>query len=84
MKRLECPSCSVGLVYHKKKNIAVCHYCNFNSKLERKCNDDQKCNFKLYGLGLEKIYDEVKNKFPDYEKNGERGEYASFWDDRGV
>jgi primosomal protein N' (replication factor Y) len=67
MKRLECPSCSVGLVYHKKKNIAVCHYCNFNSKLERKCNDDQKCNFKLYGLGLEKIYDEVKNKFPDYE-----------------
>ena len=67
MKRLECPKCSVGLVYHKKNNFALCHYCNYSTKLDRKCKDDSLCQFKFYGLGLEKIFEEVKNKFKGYE-----------------
>lgn len=63
MKRLECPKCSVGLVYHKKNNFALCHYCNHTTKLNRKCKDEQKCEFKFYGIGLEKIFEEVKIKF---------------------
>ena len=67
MKRLECPKCSVGLVYHKRDNIALCHYCNHSTKLQRQCRDDSKCSFKFYGLGLEKIFEEVKNKFKGYD-----------------
>lgn len=67
LKRLECPKCSVGLVYHKKNNIAICHYCNYSSKLLRECNDNLKCEFKLYGVGLEKIYEEVQIKFKGYK-----------------
>ena len=66
MRRLECNRCSVGLIYHKKNNIAICHYCNHKSQLERKCNNNQKCKFKLYGIGLEKVFDEIKSKFRNY------------------
>ena len=66
MKRLECPKCSVGLVYHKKNNVAICHYCNHVDKLKRKCQNDQICKFKFYGVGLEKIYEEIQIKFKGY------------------
>ena len=66
MQRLECPKCSVGLVYHKKNNIATCHYCNYTTQLQRKCQNNQMCNFKFYGVGLEKIYEEIQIKFKGY------------------
>tara|TARA_B100000963_G_scaffold313346_1_gene291223 strand:+ start:309 stop:2279 length:1971 start_codon:yes stop_codon:yes gene_type:complete len=66
MKRLECPRCSVGLVYHKKNNVAICHYCNYVAKLRRECRNDQICKFNFYGVGLEKIYEEIKIKFKGY------------------
>ena len=69
MQRLECPKCSVGLVYHKKKNIAACHYCNHTTQLQRKCQNNQMCKFKFYGVGLEKIYEEIQIKFKGYKSD---------------
>ena len=66
MQRLECPKCSVGLVYHKKNNIAVCHYCSHTTQLQRKCQNNQMCKFKFYGAGLEKIFEEIQIKFKGY------------------
>ena len=81
MKRLECPKCSVGLVYHKKNNIAICHYCNHVSKLKRKCQNNQTCTFKFYGVGLEKIYEEIQIKFKGYSSDilsSDLTDYAKF------
>ena len=81
MKRLECPKCSVGLVYHKKNNIAICHYCNHVSKLKRKCQNNQTCKFKFYGVGLEKIYEEIQIKFKGYSSDilsSDLTDYAKF------
>ena len=83
MKRLECPKCSVGLVYHKRDNTALCHYCNYSTKLERQCKDNSKCNFKFYGLGLEKVFEEIKNKFKGYNADilsSDLTEYNTFSD----
>ena len=83
MKRLECPKCSVGLVYHKRDNAALCHYCNYSTKLERQCKDNSKCNFKFYGLGLEKVFEEIKNKFKGYNADilsSDLTEYNTFSD----
>ncbi len=66
MSRLECPKCSVGLIYHKNNNTAICHYCDYVTKLQRKCQSSTSCKFKLYGVGLEKIYEEIKVKFKGY------------------
>ena len=81
MKRLECPKCSVGLVYHKKNNIAICHYCNHVAKLKRKCQNNQICKFKFYGVGLEKIYEEIQIKFKGYSTDilsSDLTDYAKF------
>ncbi len=60
-----CPNCSINLVYHKNKNKLLCHYCGFQSQLNRNCNKGEKCEFVFSGPGVERIADEVKLKFPN-------------------
>ena len=63
--RFNCPHCSVSLIYHKETNKLICHYCDHEASLERKCKDGDNCKFSFYGLGVEKIFEEVKEIFPD-------------------
>tara|TARA_Y100001935_G_scaffold49823_1_gene41451 strand:+ start:529 stop:2487 length:1959 start_codon:yes stop_codon:yes gene_type:complete len=60
-----CPNCSINLVYHKKKENLICHYCGYISKLYRKCNDNNNCEYVFSGPGVERIYDEIKKIFPN-------------------
>ena len=65
LKSHTCPNCSINLVYHKKKENLICHYCGYKTKLVRKCNDNNNCEYAFSGPGVERIYDEVKKIFPD-------------------
>ena len=67
LKSFKCKNCSINLVYHRNKKFLLCHYCGFKTQLERKCNDKSKCEFIFYGPGVERIFDEVKKKFPSQE-----------------
>ena len=62
-----CPNCSINLVYHKKKNNLLCHYCGFKSSLKRTCIKDGDCEFIFSGPGVERISEEVKKNFPSKE-----------------
>jgi len=62
-----CPNCSINLVYHKKKENLICHYCGYTTKLNRKCSDNKNCEYAFSGPGVERIYDEVKKILPDKE-----------------
>jgi primosomal protein N' (replication factor Y) len=59
-----CPNCSINLVYHKRKNKLLCHYCGFKSSLEKDCSKEGKCEFIFSGPGVERISEEVKKNFP--------------------
>ena len=59
-----CPNCSVSLNYHKKKNILLCHYCGYQTNLEKICTDGSFCEFIMCGPGVERIAEELKNKYP--------------------
>ena len=59
-----CPNCSINLVYHKKKDNLLCHYCGFKSHLKRTCIKEGNCEFIFCGPGVERISEEVKKKFP--------------------
>ena len=59
-----CPNCSINLVFHKKKNNLLCHYCGYKTDLKRKCLKKGECNFVFSGPGVERISEEVKKKFP--------------------
>ena len=63
-KKFECPFCSINLVYHKSSNNLLCHYCGHKTSLNRDCNEDGKCDYYFSGPGVERIYEEVKKKFP--------------------
>ena len=43
------------LTFHKTKNKAICHHCSFEKKISRKCNENENCNFIMYGPGVEKF-----------------------------
>ncbi len=60
-----CSNCSLYLTFHKIKNKAVCHHCSFEKKIETKCKSEGFCEFIMYGPGVEKVFEEVKEIFPN-------------------
>ena len=60
-----CSNCSLYLTFHKLKNKAICHYCSFQKELKTKCQSSGNCEFIMYGPGVEKIFEEVKEIFPN-------------------
>ena len=59
-----CPNCSINLVYHKNKQILLCHYCGYKTLVKRDCIKEGKCDFIFSGPGVERISEEVKKNFP--------------------
>jgi primosomal protein N' (replication factor Y) len=59
-----CPDCSIYLTFHNSKNKAVCHHCGYKRDIQRKCKTEKLCDFLMYGPGVEKIFDELKEIFP--------------------
>jgi len=60
-----CPNCSVNLNYHKSKNFLLCHYCGYKNNLNRICKDNKPCEFIMCGPGVERIAEELEQKYPD-------------------
>ena len=60
-----CPNCSLYLTFHKLINKAICHHCYFEKDVKTKCKIEGNCKFVMYGPGVEKIYEEAKEIFPN-------------------
>ena len=60
-----CPNCSLYLTFHKLINKAICHHCSFEKAVKTKCKVEGNCKFVMYGPGVEKIYEEAKEIFPN-------------------
>ncbi|MAW17348.1 MAG: primosomal protein N' [Candidatus Pelagibacter sp. TMED272] len=64
-----CSNCSLYLTFHKLKNKAICHHCSFEKEMKTKCKSMGLCEFTMYGPGVEKIFDETKDLFPEKRIN---------------
>ncbi|MBQ8660595.1 MAG: primosomal protein N' [Alphaproteobacteria bacterium] len=65
--RLQCPHCNVYLTAHSKDDTkCCCHHCGYSRRLPKVC---EKCGkedtWVLVGPGIERIEEEVKNRFPN-------------------
>ncbi len=61
-----CNNCSIYLTYHKNINKLVCHYCGLKKKVENICKKtNNQCDFYKFGPGVEKIYEELKKRYPN-------------------
>ncbi len=64
--RHTCPNCSIYLTFHKILNKIICHHCGYQNTSKRNCKDKESfCDFSMYGPGVEKVYEELRNIFPD-------------------
>ena len=64
-KKFDCPNCAVNLIFHKKLNKLLCHYCGHKSSLLRLCKDKKKCDLLFCGPGVERIFSELKKVYPN-------------------
>lgn len=60
----KCPNCDISLTYHKSSNMLRCHYCGYATKRKKLCPKCQK-EFKDYGIGTEKVEEELKSLIKD-------------------
>ena len=60
---LKCPNCDISLTYHKTNNTNRCHYCNYSIKNVIKCPKCSSTNIKEFGMGTEKLEEELNKVF---------------------
>ena len=62
----QCPRCDVHLTYHSANNRLMCHYCGHSQPAPSRCPG---CGgpLKTMGLGTQKVEQEVKQLFPNFE-----------------
>ncbi len=61
----KCPNCNVSLTYHKSINKMICHYCDYAEKLPLVCPECSSKYIKHFGIGTQKVADEISQLFPD-------------------
>jgi len=62
---VKCPNCDIPLTYHKTGNKMICHYCNYITYKPLKCSECNSEDITSFGLGTEKLQEEIENKFPN-------------------
>ena len=63
----QCENCDISLTYHKGKNIGRCHYCGYEREIPKECPECSSTYVKPFGVGTQRIQEELKIIFPDYK-----------------
>ncbi|MDZ4689123.1 MAG: primosomal protein N' [Planctomycetaceae bacterium] len=62
---LKCPDCDLTLTWHQQHGRAVCHCCGHETEMPANCPKCQRPGFRYFGLGTEKLEQELKSLFPN-------------------
>lgn len=66
--RYECPRCTAWLVEHKGMKQLQCHHCGYGQGIPESCAScSDTDSLVACGPGVERIFDEVKELFPDHK-----------------
>ncbi|WP_125153791.1 primosomal protein N' [Clostridium rectalis] len=60
----KCKNCDIALTYHSYENNMVCHYCGNKNKITKVCPKCGSKYVKYFGVGTEKVEEEIKKYFP--------------------
>ncbi len=64
--RFQCPNCASWLVEHRFQNTLECHHCGLSLKKTNQCpNCESTESLIACGPGVERIYEEVQERFPE-------------------
>ncbi len=62
---VKCPRCNIAMTYHKNQNYLTCHYCGYSQKNLKTCPECQSHYIKHFGIGTQKVEEEIHDIFPD-------------------
>ncbi len=62
---IKCKNCDITLTYHKSRNTLNCHYCGYTIKKPTVCPECFSPYIKEFGVGTQKVEEEIKNIIPD-------------------
>ncbi len=62
---LKCEQCDVTLTFHRRENLARCHYCGLARPLPENCPDCQMPGPRKRGAGTEKAVEALEQLYPD-------------------
>lgn len=86
----KCPNCDISLTYHKTSNMLRCHYCGYAIKKIEKCPKCGSNDLKDYGLGTQKLEEELKKHFNakiirmDMDTTSKKGAHQKIIEDFGL
>jgi len=61
----QCDNCDISLTYHSSGNYLSCHYCGRRYPIKKVCPKCGSRYVKHFGIGTEKIEEEIKYSFPE-------------------
>jgi len=61
---IQCPDCSVAMVYHKHPEHLECHYCGKQMKFPLKCPTCGNHEYRIIGVATQRVEEDLKNLFP--------------------
>lgn len=86
----KCPNCDITLTYHKTNQMLRCHYCGYATKKDTICPSCKEDAIKEFGLGTEKVEEELKKLFEgvrvvrmDFDTTSKKGAHAKILEDFG-
>lgn len=62
---LKCPNCDITLTWHKDRNVALCHSCDYHCPPPTHCPTCGQAGMRFLGIGTQRLEGEVKARFPD-------------------
>ncbi len=62
---VQCPHCSVSLVYHRPQQSLKCHYCGHTQAAPDVCPACQSRRIRYFGTGTQKAVEELEKLFPE-------------------
>lgn len=63
---LTCPRCDTPLTYHQSDAHGLrCHHCGYTRRMPKTCPECGSTHIRQYGLGTERVEQEVQRLFPD-------------------
>ena len=64
----KCARCDIALTSHRDSKMLVCHYCNARKPMSNVCSICHAPGLKTWGLGTERVEDEIVRLFPSVKE----------------
>ncbi len=61
---IQCPDCSVAMVYHKHPEHLECHYCGKQMKFPHKCPNCGNNKYRIIGMATQRVEEDLNKLFP--------------------